>query len=206
MKFININVSMLKAVVLAASLTAFSGPASAILIGTTEVGSEDDLIGAVNDTNSGLQTEEELLESFIGGGADVELVSNVAINDAGLLSDGTYRAIDVSPSEPGYYVLKFGAGNECAANSQDFDPNCRNMFFFANLEDLNYLVWANQTLIDAGLPSNHVQSISHYAITEEGGGGGGGTPSVPEPASILLVASGLIALGGLTRRFRKSVE
>jgi hypothetical protein len=40
--------------------------------------------------------------------------------------------------------------------------------------------------------------------TPGGGTPGGGTPSVPEPASIFLVASGLIALRGIARRFRKN--
>ena len=111
-----------KSALVALLLTIYSGQASAILIGSTEVGSEDNLLGQINSTSSGIETEETLLEGFIGGGADVELISNVTTFTQ--LVGGGYRALDVSPAEPGYFVLKFGAGN-CNA-----DPNCRDMFFF----------------------------------------------------------------------------
>ena len=63
MKFINL--SMLKAFVVAASLTAFSAPAQALLISGTDVGSLDTVIGAIASAQSGQAYEEAQFEAAI---------------------------------------------------------------------------------------------------------------------------------------------
>ena len=106
------NLSMLKAVVVAASLAAFSGPAQALTISGTNVGILDTVIGAVDSNNSGQASEEALVEAAIlastGTAVDVTLFSNV--NNPPVVSEGGNNYIDVSPITPGYYVLKFGTG------------------------------------------------------------------------------------------------
>jgi PEP-CTERM motif len=84
---------------------------------------------------------------------------------------------------PGYYVLKFGTGN-----------TGNDMFFMVNEVFLQYLAWSDAQLIAAGLPANHVQSLSHYVIT-------GNNPSVPEPSTLILLGSGLVVLATTARRF-----
>ena len=101
MKFINLG--MLNAFVVAASLAAFSGPAQAVLIGGTDVGSLDTVIGAVDSSNSGQATEEQLLEAAIlaatGTAVDVTLASNV--NNPTMVSEGGNNYIDVFPRHTG---------------------------------------------------------------------------------------------------------
>ncbi len=183
MKFINLR--MLKAFVVAASLAAFSGPAQAVLIGGTDVGSLDTVIGAIASASSGQPYEEGQLEAAIlaatGTAVDVTLLTNV--NNPTVVSEGGNNYIDVSPSTPGYYLLKFGTGN-----------TGNDMFFMANEVFLQFLAWSDAQLIAAGLPANHVDSISHYAIT-------GNTPSVPEPSTLILLGVGLVVLAITARRF-----
>jgi hypothetical protein len=45
---------------------------------------------------------------------------------------------------------------------------------------------------------------SHDVTWHNGGGGGGGGGQVPEPGTIVLLGSGLVAMGLFSRRFRKS--
>lgn len=182
MKFINLR--MLKAFVVAASLAAFSGPAQAVLIGGTDVGSLDTVIGAVDSATSGQTYEENKLEAAIlaatGTSVDVTLLTNV--NHPTMVSEGGNNYIDVSPSTPGYYLLKFGTGN-----------SGNDMFFMSNNGFLQFLAWSDAQLIAAGLPANHVDSIGHYAIA-------GNTTSVPEPSTLLLLGSGLVVLAITARR------
>ena len=112
------------------------------------------------------------------------LASNV--NNPTMVSEGGNNYIDVSPDTPGYYVLKFGTGN--IGND---------MFFMANEVFLQFLAWSDAQLIAAGLPANHIDSISHYAIP-------GNTPSVPEPSTLILVGVGLVVLAITARRFRQN--
>jgi hypothetical protein len=169
---------------LATSLALMSAPASAAyLIGATDVGNLDTVVGAVDSANSGGATEEALLETACG--CSVTLLGNVEIFTE--VTVGADHYIDVNPSTPEYYVLKFGTGN-----------TGNDMFFMLNEEFLRYLAWSDADLIANGLPANHVQSLSHYAITTSGGGGGGG--GGPEPATLALVGLALAAAGVAGKR------
>jgi hypothetical protein len=150
----------------------------------------DTLLDGIDSDNSGQAYEEEQLELACTNAGlsncDVTLLSNVDIDGAGVhTDDASNNFIDVAPNEPGFFLLKFGTGN-----------GGNDMFFFQNIDELTKLVWTDTQLINAGLPENHVQSISHYAITS------GGTTAVPEPGTLALVGLGLVGLGLVSRRLK----
>jgi len=163
----------LKCALATSAFALIANPAqAALIINGTDVGQLDTVMGAIDSAQSGQAYEEAQLE--LACGCDVTLLTNV--NSFTMVSDGTNNYIDVSPATPGYYLLKFGTGN-----------TGNDMFFMENKDYLQYLAWSNAQLISWGLPADHVQSISHYAITS------GGT-TVPTPGTAALLGLGLLGL------------
>jgi hypothetical protein len=155
--------------------------AQAFEIDGTEVGGLDTLECWGSPSNSG-GAQDDFVDDCVDG---LELVSNIGITDAGLITEGSLNAIYVGSNEPGYFLLKFGIGNDSGPNT----------FLFSNNQLLNYLVWSDAQLLaaDVGFSADHLNSISHYAF-------GGGTTSVPEPATLSLLGLGILGLAAVRRR------
>jgi hypothetical protein len=176
----------LTASLLAGGALAFGGAAqAAFVINGTDVGSLDTVLDGIASAQSGQAYEEAQLE--IACGCSVTLLENV--DSFTEVTDGTNHYIDVSPDTPGFYVLKFGTGN-----------TGNDMFFMENEVFLQFLAWSDAQLIAEGLPANHVQSLSHYAITTTSTSGGGATGGAPEPHSTGILA--LMGLGLVLASFR----
>lgn len=178
--------SLAGAMVLAGGLALAGGSAQAqVIISGTDVGSLDTVLDGVASDNSGLANEEALLEAACN--CQVSLVAN--IDNFTEVTDGTLHYIDVFPDSPGFYVLKFGTGNQGS-----------DMFFMENEIFLRYLAWSDAQLIAEGLPANHVQSLSHYAITSNGTPPGSGGAPEPGSTSLALLGLGLLFGSFLARR------
>jgi hypothetical protein len=142
----------------------------------------DQLLKGIDSANSGQAYEEMQLE--LACSCSVTLLTNTNITDAGVQQDDSGdNYIDVAPATPGYFLLKFGTGN-----------TGNDMFFFANINELTKLVWSDAQLIGAGLPADHVQSISHYAITTS-------TVTTPDGGATLSLLGLALAGIGVVRRY-----
>jgi hypothetical protein len=147
----------------------------------------DTKIGEALLGNSGDATELAAMESFAGNS---NLIQDLKITAPTAVSNGaTSWYLDVAPTEPGFFLLKFGIGGTSATADH---------FFFQNIGELTKLVWDNSQVqnLTSGVGNLNIGRLSHYVTYDPP------TPQtgVPEPVTLALFGIGLAALGATRRR------
>jgi hypothetical protein len=129
------------------------------------------------------------MESFAN---DNNLVQDLKIDSfTAFVNAPSQWYLDVAPTEPGYFLLKFGTGGTSAT---------ADTFFFQNIGEMTKLVWSDsqvQFLSGGGGNNTNIGRLSHYTTYD---------PSItsaqiPEPGTLALLGLGLAAFG--IRRKRK---
>ncbi len=149
-------------------------------------------LGEARLGNSGDRNELADMETFAG---DTNLVQDLKdksftafVNDAAL---GQWY-LDVGPTGPGYFLLKFGTGN---------DKDIANTYFFQNTGEMTKLVWSNEQVnfLSGGSKDikGNIGKLSHYTTYDAAFGQ---TGEIPEPATLALVGLGLFAIGAMRKR------
>ncbi len=149
----------------------------------------DTLIGSANLGNSGDATELNALKALLGPSGSTLVMDYKSTGSVTALADGPGQwYLDVTPDQPGYFLLKFGTGGLGGVNDT---------YFFENIGEMTKLVWTNALVnnITGGCGANNcnIGRLSHYAYTN--GTNDSNIPTIPEPGILSLLGIGLLGMG-----------
>lgn len=158
----------------------------------------DELIGSANLGNSSDALEIQTLAGILNVQENTLTFDSKDNSPEAVVQTDLSWYIDVYPSTPGYFILKFGIGGTTVSDDT---------YFFKNISELTKLVWKNEQVNyltggDCGARNSNACNIgrlSHVTLATSGSGGDDENP-IPEPASLGLLGLGLLAMGVVRRR------
>lgn len=163
-------------------LLAGANPAWSLTVGSIDVGEVDTWLASTRLGNSGEDTELQWVRSVLG--SDIVLQERTETEEgAGWLrtnEDSRVYAFDFVGDNTEYFLVKTGATS--SGNTH---------FLFENVQNFSWGV------IDLDL--NDIESIKNVGKLSHIGEYGAGAP-VPEPATLVLLGSGLLGLAGFRRK------
>ncbi len=147
-----------------------------------DVGGVDSFLFNTSLGNSGDQTELDWVNEKLGTNYTMDEFNKIETNNGngwiGIDNYASIYAYNVENIQPAYFLVKIGAKKD------DSDT-----FLYKNIGDLG---WAVINLVGESFTIKEVGKLSHLDTF-------GSTP-VPEPATMLLLGSGLVGLAGFGRR------